>query len=114
MHRLGYQIAASDLDISPDGRLLAFTGIRELPNGERSYGSWTWPLSGGPLRLLAYSGSHPAFSPDGRQIVYSNDTGLWLRPAYHHKPLRQIFEAEHEPESGNGALALDPTWQPLR
>ncbi len=113
LHRLGYQIAASALDISPDGRLLAFTGVRELPNGQRSYGSWTWPVSGGPLRPLASSGSYPAFSPNGRKIVYSNNAGLWLRPAHRHEPPRQIFEADYEFESGNGALATDPTWQPL-
>jgi Tol biopolymer transport system component len=110
---LGHQTLASDLDISPDGRLLAFNGVRELANGQRSYGSWTWPVLGGPLRLLARSGSHPAFSPGGHQIVYSNNAGLWLRPAHRHPPARQIFKAEFEFESGNGALALDPTWQPL-
>jgi Tol biopolymer transport system component len=114
LHRLSYQTVASDLDLSPNGRLLAFDGVRELPNGERSYGSWIWPLSGGPLRLIAHSGSHPAFSPGGRQIVYSNDSGLWLRPAYRHRPARQIFTAEFEFESGNGALAAYPAWQPLR
>ena len=113
LHRLGYQWA-SDLDISPDGRLLAFNGVRELPSGQRSYGSWTWPVSGGPLRLLAYSGSRPAFSPDGRQIVYSNHAGLWLRPAHRHGPVRQIFTAEFELECSYGAAAIDPTWQPLR
>jgi WD40 repeat protein len=111
---LGYQTVASDLDISPDGRLLAFTGVRELPNGQRSFGSWTWPLSGGPLKLIANSGFHPAFSPSGRKIVYSNNAGLWLRPAHRHRPVRRIFKAEYEFESGNGTLALDPTWQPLR
>lgn len=111
---LGQQMVPNDLDISPNGRLLAFNAVRELPNGQRSYGSWTWPLSGGPLRPLASSGSHPAFSPSGRTIVYSNDAGLWSRPAYQHKPPRQLFEADYEFESGNGALAQDPTWQPLR
>jgi dipeptidyl aminopeptidase/acylaminoacyl peptidase len=111
---LGHQTVASDLDISPDGRLLAFTGVRELPNGQRSFGSWTWPVSGGPLRLIASSGLHPAFSPSGRKIVYSNDAGLWLRPAHRHGPAQQIFQADYEFESGNGALAIDPTWQPLR
>lgn len=112
LRRLGYQVAASDLDLSPDGRLLAFDGVRELPDGQRSFGSWTWPVSGGPLRLLAHSGSNPAFSPAGNKLVYSNDAGLWVRPALH-GPARQIFKAEFEPESGNGALALYPTWQPL-
>lgn len=111
---LGHQTAAGDLDISPDGHMLAFTGIRELPNGQRSFGSWTWPVSGGPLRLIASSGLHPAFSPSGRKIVYSNFAGLWLRPAHRHGPAQQIFQAEYEFESGNGALATDPTWQPLR
>lgn len=113
LRKLGYQAVASDLDISPDGRLLAFDGIRELPNGKRSFGSWTWPVSGGPLRLVAYSGLHPAFSPTGRKIVYSNDAGLWLRPARRHGKPRQIFKTDYEFESGNGTLALDPTWQPL-
>jgi Tol biopolymer transport system component len=111
---LGHQRVASYLDISPDGRLLAFNAVRELPHGQLSSGSWTWPVSGGPLRPLAYSGSHPAFSPGGGKIVYSNDAGLWLRPAHKHGPAHQIFKAEFEFESGNGALAKDPTWQPLR
>jgi Tol biopolymer transport system component len=111
---LGQPGLAGSLDVSPNGRLLAFTGVRELPSGERSYGSWIWPLSGGPLRLLAHSGSNPAFSPSGRKIVYSTNAGLWLRPTYKHRPVQQIFEANFEFESGNGALAGEPTWQPLR
>jgi dipeptidyl aminopeptidase/acylaminoacyl peptidase len=111
---LGHQRVASDLDISPDGRRLTFNAVREEANGRLSYGSWIWPLSGGPLRLLAYSGMHPAFSPSGLTIVYSNNGGLWMRPANRHKPAWLLFEADYEFESGNGALAMDPTWQPLR
>jgi hypothetical protein len=110
---LGHQRVASYLDISPSGRLLAFNAVHKLANGQLSAGSWTWPVSGGPLRLLASSGSHPAFSPGGDKLVYSNNGGLWVRPALH-GPARRIFKAEFEFESGNGALALDPTWQPLR
>ena len=110
---LGHQRVASYLDISPSGRLLAFNAVHELANGQLSAGSWTWPVSGGPLRLLASSGSHPAFSPRGDKLVYSNNAGLWVRPALHGPP-RQIFQADYDFESGNGALAQDPTWQPLR
>lgn len=114
MRTLGHQRVASYPDISPDGRLLAFNAVRELPNGQLSYGSWTRPVSGGHLRLLAHSGRHPAFSPNGRKIVYSNNAGLWLRPAHRRGPAQQILQAGYEFESGNGELATDPTWQPLR
>jgi Tol biopolymer transport system component len=110
---LGHQRVVSYLDISPDGRLLAFNAAPEL-KGRVTVGSWTWPVAGGPLRPLAHSGWHPAFSPSGRKIVYSNDAGLWLRPARRHGPPRQIFRTDYDFESGNGTLATDPTWQPLR
>ncbi|WP_088333786.1 amidohydrolase family protein [Sphingomonas mucosissima] len=65
-----------DVDVSPDGRTLAFTLLGDI---------YTMPISGGtPTRIaegLAYE-VQPRFSPDGRRIAFTSDRGggdnIWV------------------------------------
>lgn len=65
-----------DVDVSPDGRTLAFTLLGDI---------YTMPITGGtPTRIaegLAYE-VQPRFSPDGRRIAFTSDRGggdnIWV------------------------------------
>lgn len=65
-----------DVDVSPDGRTLAFTLLGDI---------YTMPIGGGaPTRIaegLAYE-AQPRFSPDGRRIAFTSDRGggdnIWV------------------------------------
>ncbi|QNE32707.1 amidohydrolase family protein [Sphingomonas sp. NBWT7] len=65
-----------DVDVSPDGRTLAFTLLGDI---------YTMPIAGGtPTRIaegLAYE-VQPRFSPEGRRIAFTSDRGggdnIWV------------------------------------
>ncbi|ODP39542.1 amidohydrolase family protein [Sphingomonas turrisvirgatae] len=65
-----------DVDVSPDGRTIAFTLLGDI---------YTMPITGGtPTRIaegLAWE-VHPRFSPDGRRIAFTSDRGggdnIWI------------------------------------
>jgi len=75
---------AIDPAISPDGSRVAF--VRNLPNGEVAV--WVAPI-GEPTRARKLTGDsegqwekrRPAWSPDGKTIVYEDFTSLWRVPA---------------------------------
>nr|WP_137676929.1 amidohydrolase family protein [Parerythrobacter lutipelagi] len=68
-----------DVDVSPDGRLLAFSLLGDI---------YTMPIAGGtPTRIaegLAWE-VHPRFSPDGSRIAFTSDRAggdnIWLMDA---------------------------------
>ncbi|MXP10312.1 amidohydrolase family protein [Pseudoblastomonas halimionae] len=68
-----------DVDISPDGRMLAFAMLGDI---------YTMPVSGGtPVRIaegLAWE-VQPRWSPDGRRIAFTSDRGggdnIWIMNA---------------------------------
>ena len=68
-----------DVDVSPDGRTLAFSLLGDI---------YTMPISGGtPTRIsegLAWE-VHPRFSPDGSRIAFTSDRGggdnIWIMNA---------------------------------
>jgi hypothetical protein len=68
-----------DVDVSPDGRMLAFSLLGDI---------YTMPIAGGiPTRIaegLAWE-IHPRFSPDGNRIAFTSDRGgadnIWLMDA---------------------------------
>jgi serine/threonine protein kinase len=76
-------VALSYPRISPDGKVVAFTGKRA---GASEHDVWIYEMPGGPLRALASLGNeHPrAFTPDGSQVLISSDrngrAALYLRP----------------------------------
>jgi hypothetical protein len=69
----------SDTALSPDGRRLAFTGVRRTgPNEFTDYeaGVWTYDLETGDVAKLLDGGwDQPAWSPDGRAIAVSESHG---------------------------------------
>ena len=55
---------------SPDGRWIAFSSLRE-----NSAGIFIMGRRGESIRRLTNVGADPAWTPDGREIVYSTETG---------------------------------------
>jgi serine/threonine protein kinase len=55
---------------SPDGQSIAFSSSRE-----GSDGIFVMSASGGPARRLVNAGYDPSWTPDGREIVYSTESG---------------------------------------
>ena len=91
-----------NLDVSPDGRTIAFDLLGDL---------YTMPIAGGrATRItsgLAYD-SQPRFSPDGRLIAFTSDRGggdnIWVMDLDGSDPravTRETFE-----------LLNNPTWSP--
>ena len=77
---------ASDPQISPDGKLVAYviTAV-DLAGNKTSSAIWLAPTDKGEPRPLTNSGKkdrHPRWSPDGKQILFestrSGDLQLWL------------------------------------
>jgi imidazolonepropionase-like amidohydrolase/Tol biopolymer transport system component len=65
-----------DVDVSPDGKLLAFTLLGDI---------YTMPVSGGTPKRIAEGLAwdvQPRFSPDGKRIAFTSDRGggdnIWL------------------------------------
>lgn len=56
---------------SPDGRSIAFSSRRD--GGELNGGIWIVDVTGGPARRLTNAGFSPAWSPDGRELLYATE-----------------------------------------
>ena len=68
-----------DVDVSPDGRTLAFALLGDI---------YTMPITGGTPRRISEGLAwevHPRFSPDGRRIAFTSDRGggdnIWVMNA---------------------------------
>ncbi|HEX8389527.1 MAG TPA: amidohydrolase, partial [Sphingomonas sp.] len=91
-----------DLDVSPDGRTVAFTLLGDI---------YTVPIAGGaPTRIadgLAWE-VHPRFSPDGRRIAFTSDRGggdnIWVMNR-DGSDKRQVTKEEFR-------LLNQPSWSP--
>lgn len=101
---------ANHLEISPDGRILAFDALKSEPR-EFAFATWAAELGGGGPSLFSAEGWFPAYSPSGNEIAYTNYQGVWVRPM--HGPARRVVTAEYKPMSPGGELVVDPAWQPL-
>ena len=91
-----------DLDVSPDGRTIAFTLLGDI---------YTMPIAGGtPTRIaegLAWE-AHPRFSPDGRRIAFTSDRGggdnIWV--------MNTDGGDKRQVTKENFRLTNQPTWSP--
>ena len=91
-----------DVDVSPDGRTIAFTLLGDI---------YTMPIAGGtPRRIaegLAYE-AQPRFSPDGRRIAFTSDRGggdnIWVMNA-DGSDKRQVTKEDFR-------LLYQPSWSP--
>ena len=91
-----------DVDVSPDGRTVAFTLLGDI---------YTMPITGGtPTRIaegLAWE-VHPRFSPDGTRIAFTSDRGggdnIWVMNA-NGSDKRQVTKEDFR-------LLNQPTWSP--
>lgn len=91
-----------DVDVSPDGRTLAFALLGDI---------YTMPISGGtPTRIaegLAWE-VHPRFSPDGNRIAFTSDRGggdnIWIMNR-DGSDKRQVTKEKFR-------LLNQPTWSP--
>ena len=89
-----------DVDVSPDGRNIAFALLGDI---------YTMPISGGTPRRIAEGLAwevHPRFSPDGRRIAFTSDRGggdnIWIMNA-DGSDKRQVTKEDFR-------LLNQPTW----
>jgi eukaryotic-like serine/threonine-protein kinase len=81
-------IAGNNLDVSPDGKSLAFLAIFDEPNWGHKIA--VLPVDAGPQPQIRWLAPHPGigngprFTPDGKALVYpivqSGVGNLWLQP----------------------------------
>lgn len=80
----------SDLQISPDGKRLAFTVTSsDLAKAERNSDIWMMNLDGSNLQQMTRDKAadfHPRWSPDGQQLLFlssrSGSVQVWLLPVH--------------------------------
>ncbi|MFN7399248.1 MAG: amidohydrolase, partial [Sandaracinobacter sp.] len=91
-----------DLDVSPDGRTIAFSLLGDI---------YTLPIGGGTATRIAEGLAwevQPRFSPDGRRIAFTSDRGggdnIWIMNA-DGSDKRQLTKEDFR-------LVYQPTWSP--
>ena len=107
---------ASELDLSPDGRLLAYRSMRS------GGGIHIQPAAGGAELLIAASGHSPRFSADGKQVLFwveephtSFGRVYWAGLSGHDEPMpvaRQFADAHHPQWTPDGRVILCGTFYP--
>jgi imidazolonepropionase-like amidohydrolase/Tol biopolymer transport system component len=91
-----------DVDVSPDGRTIAFTLLGDI---------YTMPITGGTPRRIAEGlafEAQPRFSPDGKRIAFTSDRGggdnIWVMNV-DGSDKRQVTKEDFR-------LLNQPTWSP--
>jgi len=102
---------ASGLDVSPNGRDLAFDAFESNPVQSPGTAVWTKRLEGGAQHVISANAGDPTYSPAGDEIAYWNYQGIWTVGA-DGRGRTLVYGAEYAAMSGGGALAIDPAWQP--
>jgi len=107
LRRIGSAQGIDHLDASPNGRDLVFESSR------RSYARAVWrrQLDSRRWSLVSGNAGRPTYSPAGNRVAYWNYQGIWTRRADGRGRHVHVFRTEDT--EGNGALAIDPAWQPL-
>ena len=101
----------SDLQLSPDGKWLAFTvTVADLEMSKLNRNIWLMPASGGEPRLLtqgSQNNERPRWSPDSKRIVFvTNRSGIsQLRTL-------SIDSKEENPVNTGGLEASGVLWSP--
>lgn len=113
LRKLGDLQGPRDLDISPDGRSLAFDMPGGNSGGLPEYDVWTKRLAGGKPKRVSRGGWFPTYSPAGDTIAYANYSGLWTRKISGPSRPKLLLKAEYLPMEGEGKLLVQPAWQPL-
>jgi serine/threonine protein kinase/Tol biopolymer transport system component len=94
--------------ISPDGEHVAFRSERE------GGGIFVMGLTGENVRGLTKFGYNPAWSPDGKEIVYS--TGSFIRPEERYSLGAKLFRVNVGTGETRAIAGIDdglqPTWSP--
>lgn len=96
----------SDLNVSPDGRLLVFTiASNDLARATKSTAIWAMDADGTNLRQLTQgeSDGSPRFSPDGRTIAFVRDSQIHLLP---------LAGGEPKKLTDFSTGVSDPVWSP--
>lgn len=107
LRRLRKPRRAYNLDISPNGRNLAFGNTDDFTGRV-----WKAPIAGRGVRSVSRNGGgFPAFSPGGRKIAYSNYWGVWIGRA--NGAGRPVHAYDTDPDSELVAPPTDLAWQPL-
>src|SRR5438067_31825 len=85
-------------DISPDGKLIAFSYLGDI---------WTVPSVGGVARPVTQHLAHdfhPRFSPDGRSLAFTSKRhgsyDVFVVPTQGGKPRRLTFDSAHDVPTG--------------
>ncbi|MGH9778657.1 MAG: hypothetical protein ACRD5I_09620, partial [Candidatus Acidiferrales bacterium] len=119
---------------SPDGSRLAFVSARSYPDKRlstmlgmgtfapyfagRNGDVWVMPALGGPARRVAEDAYYPAWSPDGKQLVYQalrdGYWGLWVQEVDTQTPARQVLDARtlRSSRPNVGVQVTQPAWSP--
>ncbi|HEX9982137.1 MAG TPA: S9 family peptidase [Thermoanaerobaculia bacterium] len=96
----------SDLEVSPDGKMLAFSvAASDFPRAKRTTAIWVMNADGSDQRQLT-SGEHDStarFSPDGRTLLFLRDGNIFLLPL-------RGGEARQLTKISTGVT--DPVWSP--
>jgi dipeptidyl aminopeptidase/acylaminoacyl peptidase len=98
--------SVSDLEVSPDGKMLAFSvGTSDFPRAKRTSALWVMNADGSDQRQIT-AGEHDSnarFSPDGRTLLFLRDGNVYLLPL-------RGGEAKQLTKVSTGVT--DPVWSP--
>lgn len=96
-----------DLDVSPDGKWLAYFSKRE------GGGAYQKPLSGGPELLIAPFGRSPRFSPDSNMVLFwLDDPHTGFGNVFVRRVSRKPYAEGPRQIAGEFADAHNPQWLP--